>query len=294
MRIGILRGGEENYNDSLEKGGKYILHIFENMPEYKVVDIFIDKNNAWHLAGLPTNPTQIFKEVDVVYNVAHPSFGKVLENFGVSVVGPSSLAFGLMQKRPLLQNYLKQAGVNMPRTILLPAYQKDFDGNFENYVSKKSREVFEKFGAPYIIRSLNHSKMVGIHVARTYPELISSISDVLSHGESALVEEMISGKVFSVHTIGQNFKNENIYALPMAGYKHEEKENILALAKKLHNHLEAGPYLKSDFVVHPKRGLFCVNIDLHPNLKEDSHFCKNCHQAGINTNNILSHFFQNS
>lgn len=293
MKIGILRGGEENYDDSIEKGGKYILHIFEKMPEHKAVDIFIDKENAWHLAGRPTNPAQIFKEVDLVYNVAHPSFAKTLENFGVKVVGPSSLAFGLAQQRPLLQNYLKQGGINMPRTVLLPAYQADIDGDFDNFVLKKSREVFEKFGAPYIVRALSHSKHVGIHVARTYPELIHAIRDVLVHGESVLIEEMISGKVFSVHTL-ENFKDEAIYAMPMAGYKHQEKDDVLDLAKKLHKHLDAGPYLKSDFVLHPKRGIFCINVDLHPNLKEDSHFCKNCADAGINTGAVLSHFFQNA
>ncbi len=291
MRIGILRGGEENYEDSINKGGKYFLHIFEKMPDHKPVDIFIDKNNAWHLSGLPTNPSQIFREVDMVYNVAHPSFGKMLENFGIKVVGPSSFSFGLAHQRPLLQNYLKQIGVNMPRTILLPAFQKDIDVDLENYINKKSREVFEKFGAPYIVRALNHSKMVGIHVARTYPELINSVRDVLSHGESALIEEMISGKVFSAHTIS-NFKNENIYALPLSGYKHKEKDNILEIAKKLHEHLDAGPYLKSDFVIHPKRGIFCINVDLHPNIKEDSNFCKNCNEIGLNPSIILEHFFQ--
>lgn len=293
MKIGIIRGGEENYDDSLTRGSKVILHVLEKMPDYKLYDIFLDKENTWHLNGLPTSPMNVSREVDVAYNVGHPSFGKILENFGGRVVQPSSLAFGLVQNRPLLQNYLKQLGVKMPRTVLLPAYQEDIDGNIDRYTIKKAREVFEKFGAPYIVRALNHSKLVGIHVARTYPELIDSIYDVLSHGESVLVEELIGGKVVSAHTL-RDFKGNKIYAMPMPGYKHKEKEDILNLAKKLHEQLDAGPYLKSDFVIHPKRGVFCVNLDLHPNIEEESAFCRNCRDTGLNPNDILKHFFKNN
>lgn len=292
MKIGVIRGGEEDYENSIARGGKFILHMLESMPDYKVIDIFIDKENKWHINGVAKQPREVYRAVDLVYNTAHPSYAKFIENFGVNTFGPSSLAHGLVYNRPLLENFLKQAKIKMPRSILLPAYQKSIDGDFDNFVLRKAREVFEKFGAPYIVRDFNHSKHIGIHVARTYPELVSSLREIFIQDESVLVEELISGQSVSAHTVAK-FKGQDVYAIPMSGYKHKEKEDILELARQIHRLLEAGPYLKSDFVIHPKRGIFCVNLDLHPHLQPDSHFCKNCNEVGINPSQILEHFFKN-
>ena len=49
---------------------------------------------------------------------------------------------------------MKSVGVQMPRSMVLPVYQKDFDGPRERYAIKKAKEVHEKFGAPWMVKSL--------------------------------------------------------------------------------------------------------------------------------------------
>ena len=45
-QVGILRGGEHDYENSLRLGGELILYIIENLGDrFQVIDIFIDKNN---------------------------------------------------------------------------------------------------------------------------------------------------------------------------------------------------------------------------------------------------------
>ena len=38
--------------------------------------------------------------------------------------------------------------INMPKHIVFPVYQEDFDGPKEKYAEKKAGEVFQKFGPP--------------------------------------------------------------------------------------------------------------------------------------------------
>ena len=69
-RVGVLRGGEgKHYTSSLQKGGEIISHIFESLSDkYKVFDILIDKDNKWHLNGVPIVPADLLHRVDVVWN----------------------------------------------------------------------------------------------------------------------------------------------------------------------------------------------------------------------------------
>jgi len=46
----------------------------------------------------------------------------------------------------------------MPRRIVLPLYQRDFDGEENTYARRKATEVFEKFAGPWIVKSFTFEK----------------------------------------------------------------------------------------------------------------------------------------
>ena len=128
-RVGILRSGTgEHYASSIKKGGDIILHISENLGDkYKVVDIFVDKDHIWHLGGLPINPSDLMHRVDLVWNTTHPSFSNILDSLSIPNIGSNSFLGILANSREMLREHMKRIDVSIPRSIVLPVYQKDFD-----------------------------------------------------------------------------------------------------------------------------------------------------------------------
>lgn len=289
-RVGILRGGQkDNYENSLKKGGELISFIFENLSnKYKPVDILVDLEGIWHIGGLPVKPADLMHRVDVVWNASHPSFSKILEDLSIPHVGQDNFSSAVGKSRDMLQKHMKDIGVKMPRHILLPPYQEDFDGPRNEYSIKKAKEVFEKFSSPWIVRSFNADPDVGVHLAKTFPELIEAIEDISKHRDTILVEEFISGKNAFMHSV-PGFRGEDIYVFPAGKFSKDEKERLHNLAKNIHEQIGARYYLKSNFVLNPKKGIYLTSVEFFPEIKKNSHFNRACDSVGAKMDHVLEH-----
>lgn len=298
-RVGILRGGAGDYHtSSIKKGGEILLHIHENLSEkYKPVDVLVDRDHVWHLGGLPISPSELMNKVDVVWNTAHQSFSNILESLSIPSVGPGHFVGTLETSKEMLRSHIAQVGISMPRAILFPVYQKDFDGPRERYLIKKAKEVFEKFGSPWIVKSFTPDTNMGIHLAKTFDELVGGIEDGVNHGQSILVEEFIAGKVASTHSVAK-FRGDEVYVFPIGNYftnlTVEDKQKITASSKDLHKHIGAKHYLRADFVLTPKGKLYLLNIDSMPNLKPGSHFSQVCESVGAKMHEVVEHILEKS
>ena len=296
-RVGILRGGAgEHYALSLKKGGELISHIVEHLShKYKVQDILIDKDYIWHINGVPVSPGDLVHKVDVVWNTSHPSFANILESLSIPNVGNGSFSGVFQNSKEMLRKHMAQIGVVMPRAIVLPVYQKDFDGPRERYAIKKAKEVFEKFGSPWIVKSFTPDANMAIHLAKTFNELVVSIEDGVKHGKSILVEEFIVGKVASVHSV-PNFRGEVMYVFPPVNVFGElassEKERLSSLARTLHHHIGAKHYLKSNFVLNKRGKIYLLDLEFTPNLKSFSHFSQACESVGAKMHHVVEHILE--
>jgi D-alanine-D-alanine ligase-like ATP-grasp enzyme len=292
-RVGVLRGGEgDHYDKSLKDGGEVILCIRENLADrWQPLDILIDKNNVWHAGGIPIQPTELINKVDVVWNATHPAFSQTLRNLNIPFVGSGSFGSTLGESRAMLEKHMKEIGVKMPRHVLIPLYQTDFDGPRERFSIKKAKEVHEKFPAPWIVRPMPGDSLRGVHLANTFPELVEAIEDEVNHGKSILVEEFISGRNSFMHSVA-GFRGADIYTFPAGKFRADEKEKLEKLAKDLFMHLGVAHYLNSNFVVHPKRGIYLTSVEFQPDFGIDSHFNKVCESVGTRPYQILEHLLK--
>lgn len=293
-RIGVLRGGAgKHYVDSIRKGGNIISHTSYKLGDkYKVFDILIDKNHIWHFNGLPINPGDLVNKVDIVWNTTHPNLSNILDSLSIPNLRSGSFFYALENNEDMLREHVKSLGVEVPRSIILPVYQKDFDGPRERYPIKKAREIFEKFSSPWIVKSFTQDENMGIHLAKTFPELVQAIEDGVEHGKSILVQEFIPGKVASMHSVPK-FRDEEIYTFPLGGafgaFSFVEKEKLFNLARNLHKHIGARHYLKSDFVLTPHGKIYLLQIGSVPDLAQDSHFSQVCESVGAKTHQVVEH-----
>lgn len=293
-RVGIIRGGAgEKYNASLKRGGEIILHILENLSDkYKVVDILVDKDGIWHAGGLPINPNDLIHKVDVIWNTSkYSDFSTFFDDLAIPNISNDIFLDSLENDKDKLKKHLKEINIQMPRSILFPVYQEDFDGPKKEYATNKAREVFEKFSAPWVVKSFTPDSNMGIHLAKTFPQLVEAIEDGINHKKSILVEEFILGKVSSAHSISL-FRDQDVYVLLPDNFSVGEKEKLISVIKNIHLHLGTKHYLKTDFVLHPKRGLFLTEISFSPDLRKDSHLEKSCEYVGAKTHHISRHILE--
>ena len=274
-RVGILRGGAgEYYMSSLKKGGDIILYILENLNhKYKPVDILIDKEDVWHLNGVPTNPADLIHKVDVIWNTTHPSTSITLNNLSIPNVSIGFFSGAVENNKEMLREHIKSIGVNMPRSIIFP---------------KSAREVFEKFGAPWIVKIYNDVKLV---------KTFNKLAEAINGKDKIIVEEFISGKVASVHSVS-DFRGEDIYAFPpvnvFGDISVDEKRKITNIARNLHNHIGVKHYLKSSFVLNKRGKIYLLNIDGSLNPRKDSHFSQACESVGAKMHHVVEHILTNA
>jgi len=293
--VGILRGGiGDFYETSLKEGGDIILYLLDNLSEkLKVIDILIDKEGVWHLSGIPINPSDLKNKIDVIWNATHLSFSNILENFSIPNIGALPLSLSRGNVRSFLQDEIKNIGIKMPKHIVLPLYQEDFDGPREKYSIKKAKEIHSKFSSPWIIKSFTQDFNMGIHIANTFGELVDAIEDGVKHKKSILVEEFVKGKETSMHTIS-NFRGNDIYTFPtLEKFSSNEKEKLINFSRRLHKYLGVSSYLKSEFILDYKKGIYLKNIELSPQLEDNSHFNKSCESVGAKKNDVILHILEN-
>lgn len=305
VRVGVLRGGNgNNYETSLREGNKMLSYINSTLPnKCKALDIFVDKENVWHIQGVPILPMDLIHKVDVIWDTTVPALSQVLEGH-ISIYKIPHFVSAMASSKALLREHMKSIGVKVVNSVVIPAYQEDFDGPKENYAIKKAKEVWQKFPSPWLVKSFTSDSSVGIHIAKTFPELVSSIEDMMQHQKTILVEELIEGRRGGLHLIS-GFRNEEFYCLPPYEYKngdvlasgnfsHAEKENLYKISKEIYNHLGSNIYLHFNFVFNTNKGVYITDIHLIPDFSENSHLFLSSKNIGIKPESIFEHILESS
>lgn len=313
IRVGVLRGGPSNeYETSLKTGSS----VLKNLPEGAVgVDIFIGRNGAWHVGGVPAKEGEVLSRVDVVWNALHGAYGedgkvqRLLETFGAPYTGSGPHASFLGMNKERAKAELTGLGFRMPQhRIFRP--RNDSAGEAANMV----------FGAappPWIIKPLSGGSSLGIVIARTFPELMSVLTMLTERDDAEgayIIEEMIRGKEATVGII-DDFRGELMYALPPTeirppkksaffdydakysgkseeicpgNFSREEKEALETAARAVHKKLGLRHYSRSDFIVAPI-GIYFLEVNTLPGLTEESLFPKGLRAVGSSLRDFVEH-----
>lgn len=327
INVGVIRGGiSDRRNTSLDNGAA-VLSCLRNNPmneKYKPIDIFIDKDGVWHINGIPMSMEKISQRVDVIINTLQGDYGedgmvqKILEEWNIPYTGSDSLVSAMSYNKFLTKQEFAKLGIKTPRHILYPAYHEDFDEPRERYSQNKAREVWERLPPPWVVKPLTGGSSMGVHVCKTFQELVEAFEEGISQKVSILVEEFIKGKEVAVCVIN-NFRNKNIYTLPPIGIKipegktffdkdlkqcghllgacpcnfsFEEKDELERLASLIHGELKLGHYSKSDFIINPKRGIYALEVNSLPEFTEMSLMPKALEAVGSSIPEFIDHIIK--
>jgi D-alanine-D-alanine ligase len=311
IRVGVLRGGPSaEYEISLKTGQAILDHLDS---KYEPVDILVSRDGTWHEKGIEQSPVKILKHLDVVMNGLHGTYGedgqvqKILEEFGIPYTGPRPLSATLSMNKVSAKNIYKNHSLKTPYSITIP---------FEKLDRQVIKEAYESLPGPYIVKPADSGSSIGVYFAQSLPELEEAIVASAQHSQNILVEEFIQGKEATCGVI-ENFRNQNHYTLLPIEIKHQkdffdyqskynstpktvevicpgnfspaEIELIKQMTTEAHRALGLRHYSRSDFIVHPKRGIYILETNSLPGLTPTSSITQSLTAIGSNLKEFINH-----
>ena len=313
IRVGVIRGGPSNeYEVSLKTGAT----VLNNLPKEKYIarDIFIDKNGKWFVHGLPTTPHEALTHIDVAFNALHGHFGEdgkiqhIFEVHGIPFTGSGSFASAIGMNKQMTKEVYKKEKLKTPQSRLIESLAE---------VSKQAHEIFRAFPLPVVVKPLSGGSSVGVTIAKDFSSFEKAVRDAFEHSNSVMVEEFIKGKEATCGVI-DNYREQEFYALPPieirphngnffdysakyegksdeivpGNFSESEKREIENMAIQAHKALGLSHYSRSDFIIHPKRGIFILESNTLPGLTEESLLPKALKAVGASISHFLDHVIE--
>ena len=312
-RVAVLRGGPSSeYHVSLKTGGT----VLANLPEkYHGLDVLIDLDGVWHLKGRPESPESILGKVDVVWNALHGEYGEdgavqhILEAHNVPFTGSPRLPSALAFSKGLAKQLVIGAGIQTPYYGIL---RREEIPSLESI----TEELYRTFPQPSIVKPLSRGSSIGVAVVRAPEELLFALETAFALSDAVLVEEYIEGKEACMGVI-EGYRGDKHYVLvPTEIARHpeklffdfetkyadaprhscpgrfstSEKAELQKLAKDIHKLLGLRHYSRSEFIVHPTRGIYFLEADSLPDLHENiSPFLLSLNAVGGTLPHLIDH-----
>lgn len=312
-KIAILRGGPSSEFDVSLKSGKSVLSELEN--DFHLFDVIIDKSAKWHLNGFEKKPQNIIQKVDCVFNAMHGEYGEdgkiqqLLENLHIPFTGPRAFAAALSMDKAKTKEIYKKVGLKTPLYKVLKRPETEEGLEFQASL------VFNTFPMPLVIKPINKGSSVGVSVVRDFKSLVETMESLYVSSEKILIEEYIAGKEATVGVI-EKFRNQDVYPLlPIeirtptqksffdyeakytgiteevcpGNFSREESSIMQEAAKMAHQNLGLSHYSRTDFIVHPRRGIYVLETNSLPGLTSESLLPKSLASVGLEYRDFLIH-----
>lgn len=316
-KIAVLRGGPSSEYEISLVTGKTILD--ELADDYDLVDVLVDKNGSWYVNGFEKKPQEAIKSADLVFNAMHGEYGEdgkvqqLLENLKVPFTGPGSLSAAMAMNKERAKEVYKKHGIKTPlhKVISQP--------DTEEGIEFQAMLVFKNFPMPVVLKPVDKGSSVGVSVARTFDSLKDTMKSLYAAGNAKiLIEEYIEGKEATVGVI-EEFRNKKKYAmLPIeirtpktksffdydskltgeaeqicpGNFGLSEKEELQKIAELAHEILGLRHYSRSDFIVHPKRGIYLLETNSLPGLRQVDPLVRSFEPVGLSMRDFLVHVIE--
>jgi D-alanine-D-alanine ligase len=173
--------------------------------------------------------------------------------------------------------------------------------------------LFETLILPGVVKPTSGGSSVGVSIVRTYHGLPDALNLAAKEGDSVMIEEYISGIETTCGVI-ENFRSQALYALPPieirphseffdysskyengseeivpATFSDKTKREVEDLARKIHSAFGLRHYSRSDFIIHPRRGIYALEVNTLPGLTEQSLIPKSLRAIGSDLHELVDH-----
>jgi hypothetical protein len=208
IRVGVIRGGSNitGYQKSISDGS-IILRALREHDDYEPYDILIDRNEVWHLDGVPIMPSDLTARIDIaISTIIYPlNQNGYVENI-IKVLGikcihvPNDALRGYIPQS--VQDQIKNVGVRLPEFLEINPHDRDLP-----------KKIHQKFSPPYSLVSKDQTgSMNHISHVKNISELIEALNNENLDTHKYIIEEYIPGDKWAV-TVIPNFRKSLWYTL---------------------------------------------------------------------------------
>ena len=314
-RVGIFftKQGEES-DVSLETYQTFVSAL-KKLSQYNPISIEIRDKKFFMREEDQTQeiaPTSLDTHIDCALIATHGSFGedgqlqKILEEQHIPFVGTrgyqSSVAFSKATTKDVLERSLIQSA---PYVTI---HGKDVD-------HATASHIFSSIPQPCIIKPSNSGSSHGVSKCSSVDEIREGIVEALKYSDVLIAEEFIDGQEFAVGVI-RDIRDQELYILPPveiippvgkdffdteskydgstqeicpAQISDELRIELEKVTKNVVSTIVIEDYARVDFRVHPKRGIFVLEVNTLPGMSSESLFPKELTAVGITMSEFLEH-----
>jgi D-alanine-D-alanine ligase len=216
LKIGIIMGGLSSEREVSLNSGR---NVHDNLdPEfYEGVPLFMDgRGRLWILPWqlIPQNTTvdisehleekarpvayeDLRKEIDFAFISLHGKYGDdgciqgLLELLRIPYTGPGVLASALGMDKHIQQQILREAGLDVPRSILIRRAEWESDRG------EVRRRIRETVSWPCVTKPTREGSSIGVSLVRDEASLEAGMAEALKWDNAVLAEEFLEGTEFS-------------------------------------------------------------------------------------------------
>lgn len=300
LRIGVIRGGKNRIDESLEYG----VFLIKKLSDigHKAVDVLVDTEGVWHAFGRPINPADIGKFVDLAWNALYDtpkvrdfSLPLLMKTLGIPLVSETDMTYGVISRPEMFREFLKRNDIKTTSHLLYThtLATDDEDGRVYDFIKTINRKI----SPVWVIHALDTHRYPEI-VAKNQMDLFTAGHVFLDFEGEILITNLPVGRRANVGII-KGFRGHEQYALiPLENrhaqgfhntFTHAEKETLINLAKNIHALFDYPHHISIDVVHAPHRGLVVERINTRPFEYDQSPFCQSLALLGVGHDEVIAH-----
>ncbi|MEK7485702.1 MAG: D-alanine--D-alanine ligase [Planctomycetota bacterium] len=296
MEIAVLMGGVSGEREVSLMSGKAVVQALKRLG-YTVHTCILSEPNLDSLADL---------HPDLVFIALHGKFGEdgevqtLLEERGLAFTGcgveASRIAMDKQRSKQIFQKH------QIPTPKFYPTYRST--------PLNKLKAFGEELGYPLIVKPSQEGSSLGISKVMHPKNLMDSIKKALEFGETALIEEFIAGKEFTVGILGEEvlplvqirtkrdfydyfakYKDDSVEYLFDSEITPQEKESISFYGKAAFKVI-GGKDLGRVDVILGKGGPQVLEVNTIPGMTSHSLIPKAASHYGLNFDQLCDRIVQ--
>ena len=299
--IGVVRGGKGYLAPRSLSAGSSILKSLRDSAT--VLDIFIDDQGVWHLAGVPRHQAEIIDHTDVIISVIPQAtaFRDDMFHSGifehVPSVGMGTASSALLARIPALYEALERGGVRTPRSRVIDATRfADRDGR-QDLV----QEIFRAFPLPVVLRPVldempDEMPVEPIKDFEGIRRVLDMYGEDVLH-EGLVVEEYARGKRLTVFIV-DGLRGEASYVVPpvptfiaqgdRTPVSTAESQTAQGVARMAYDALDINGFARIDMVLG-SGGVIVIGVYTMPDISEWSPIHEALAGVGVAEKELLTH-----
>lgn len=316
ITVGLFFGGVDNEQDvSRESAQTVSRHL--DADHYQTMMIKITPTEQFMVDGVLVDPAELFPTLDIALLALHGAFGedgtiqRLLDEYSVPYTGSDALASAVSFSKVLTKQVFDKFDIQTPTYLSI---KKDQIATSKQLVAQ-TQEIFASIPQPCVIKPATTGSSIGVSVCNTVQEIQMGLENASTYADVLLAEEYITGCETTVGIL-EDFREESVYALPAVeivstndrkiydykmkyGESSEEicpavlepavRDELAEITKHIHTSLHLKDYSRTDFIIHPSRGIFALEVNALPALGEGRLFHQELEAIGVSMTEFLEH-----